>query len=134
MGEPVGEGHGHYAMDSSGYVTYRRDVGEDHGPQNFTNYEERPFFSSQYHDDGQLAGLTQGGDRSWETPVHATDAEGNDVTVAFGREGTKYEGHSLIAKGHLTSEEFYGEDAQGRKNHEHYDGKGGGTSRDKYDG
>jgi chromosome segregation ATPase len=40
--EPAGEGHGHYAMDASGYVTYRRDPGEEHGAHNFTDYEEKP--------------------------------------------------------------------------------------------
>jgi uncharacterized coiled-coil DUF342 family protein len=42
VGEPVGDGHGHYALNASGQVTYRRDPGEDHGAHNFTNYEERP--------------------------------------------------------------------------------------------
>ncbi len=41
VGEPVGDGHGHYAMDPSGQVTYRRGVGEAHGAQNFTGYEEK---------------------------------------------------------------------------------------------
>jgi chromosome segregation ATPase len=41
IGEPAGEGHGHYAMDASGYVTYRRDPFDPHGAHNFTDFEER---------------------------------------------------------------------------------------------
>lgn len=37
IGEPNGEGHGHYAMDSSGNVTYRRDPFDPHGAHNFTD-------------------------------------------------------------------------------------------------
>ena len=35
IGEPNGPGHGHYVMDRSGKVTYRRDPHDDHGVQNF---------------------------------------------------------------------------------------------------
>ena len=41
IGEPAGDGHGHYAMDASGCVTYRRDPFDLHGAHNFTDYEER---------------------------------------------------------------------------------------------
>ncbi|MBL7487179.1 hypothetical protein I6A60_08565 [Frankia sp. AgB1.9] len=41
VGEPAGPGHGHYAMESSGNVTYRRDPYDPHGSQNFTDYEDR---------------------------------------------------------------------------------------------
>lgn len=35
VGEPNGPGHGHYAMDRYGAVTYRREPFDPHGPQNF---------------------------------------------------------------------------------------------------
>ena len=36
VGKPDGPGHGHYVMDSSGKVTYKREPFDDHGGQNFT--------------------------------------------------------------------------------------------------
>lgn len=36
VGKPNGLGHGHYVMDRSGKVTYRRDPFDPHGKQNFT--------------------------------------------------------------------------------------------------
>lgn len=36
VGEPNGPGHGHYVMDRSGNVTYKRDAFDPHGAQNFT--------------------------------------------------------------------------------------------------
>ncbi|HEX4662370.1 MAG TPA: hypothetical protein VH144_02020 [Candidatus Saccharimonadales bacterium] len=40
VGKPNGPGHGHYAMDSSGNVTYRRDPFDPHGAQNFQRNPE----------------------------------------------------------------------------------------------
>jgi len=77
---------------------------------------------SQYHDDGQAAGLTQGGDAVYEAPVHGTDADGQEVTASFGRDDTSREGHTLIADGHRTSEEFY---AEGGHDHHSPTGKPG---------
>ena len=37
VGKPNGPGHGHYVMDRSGTVTYRRDPFDPHGAQNFTH-------------------------------------------------------------------------------------------------
>ena len=37
IGKPNGTGHGHYAMDRNGTVTYRRDPFDPHGTQNFTD-------------------------------------------------------------------------------------------------
>lgn len=37
VGEPNGPGHGHYVMDSSGEVTYKRDPFDPHGRQNFVD-------------------------------------------------------------------------------------------------
>lgn len=36
VGKPNGLGHGHYVMNASGEVTYRRNPHEPHGAQNFT--------------------------------------------------------------------------------------------------
>lgn len=36
VGKPNGPGHGHYVMDHSGKVTYKRDPFDPHGAQNFT--------------------------------------------------------------------------------------------------
>lgn len=41
VGEPDGEGHGHYAMDAYGNVTYQRDPFDPHGAHNFADHEER---------------------------------------------------------------------------------------------
>ena len=37
IGKPNGTGHGHYAMDRNGNVTYRREPFDPHGTQNFTD-------------------------------------------------------------------------------------------------
>jgi len=36
VGEPAGPGHGHYVIDSSGNVTYKREPYDEHGAKNFT--------------------------------------------------------------------------------------------------
>ena len=36
MGQPNGPGHGHYAVDASGKVTYKREPFDPHGAHNFT--------------------------------------------------------------------------------------------------
>lgn len=36
FGKPDGPGHGHYSMDNSGKVTYKRDPLDEHGSKNFT--------------------------------------------------------------------------------------------------
>lgn len=44
FGKPDGPGHGHYAMSSSGEVTYKRDPFDPHGKQNFMDYQ-RDYYS-----------------------------------------------------------------------------------------
>ena len=39
VGKPNGPGHGHYVMDRSGNVTYKRDPYDPHGSQNFTDQD-----------------------------------------------------------------------------------------------
>lgn len=76
-----------------------------------------------------------GGDRSFTAPVYGTDSEGNDVTVSFGRSGTKQEGETLIADGHVEGKDFYATDANGNSiGHDHADGKGGYADRGAYSG
>ncbi len=77
----------------------------------------------------------QGGDRTYSGLYHGTDEQGNDVTAAFGREDTPKEGHTFLADGHKDANEFYGENAEyPDKGHDHYNGRGGGTSRGRYTG
>jgi len=38
IGEPNGPGHGHYTMNSSANLTYRRDPFDPHGAENFTDH------------------------------------------------------------------------------------------------
>ena len=45
FGTPDGPGHGHYSMNSSGKVIYRRDPSENHGSKNFTG--ENGIFNGQ---------------------------------------------------------------------------------------
>lgn len=40
---PDGSGHGHYAVDSSGHVTYRRNPFDPHGAQNYTSNQSDYF-------------------------------------------------------------------------------------------
>lgn len=40
IGTPDGPGHGHYVMDASGKVTYKRDPFNPHGSQNFTDAQD----------------------------------------------------------------------------------------------
>lgn len=41
FGTPDGPGHGHYSMESSGKVIYKRDPSDDHGLKNFTGANGR---------------------------------------------------------------------------------------------
>lgn len=112
VGEPNGPGHGHYVMDKYGTVTYRRDPFDPHGAQNFEGPGK----------DGHRGGFGRS-QHGW--------IEGYPVTFALGW-GTK-EGHTLIADGHLSWEEF-----RNSRNHDHYgpgDGpNSNGTLRRKYTG
>lgn len=55
-GEPNGPGHGHYVMDRSGEVTYKRDPFDPHGAHNFTDDRGSTFYERG---------------RSNKSPVHA---------------------------------------------------------------
>lgn len=70
---------------------------------------------------------------SWSELIHGTDAEGREVTARFGEAGTDNEGHTLLADGHLSSQEFDRANGGGAQ-HDHYNGQGGGTTRGHYTG
>ena len=53
-GSPGDPGHGHYAMDKHGMVTYRRDPFDPHGAH---NYEDDETDESQYGANGTFEGF-----------------------------------------------------------------------------
>lgn len=65
----------------------------------------------------------------WTETFHGTDSDGNDVTYADDGKGGAY-----LADGHVSRDAFFGTDSSGNKGHDHYNNKGGGTSRGKYNG
>jgi hypothetical protein len=117
VGRANGPGHGHYAMDRYGTVTYRRDPFDPHGKNNFADDEA---YVARKREEGHRGGFG----RVWYGSV-----DGRPVTFALGW-GTK-EGETLLADGHVTDEAFWG-------HHDHY-GKGqgphaNGTLRGAYTG
>lgn len=66
-------------------------------------------------------------------PVHGTTEDGHPVTAAFGLEGTHREGQTYLADGYADDYgNFWG--PKDAKQHEDYDGHGGGTQRGKHTG
>lgn len=64
-----------------------------------------------------------GGDKSWDQPVHATDGNGNPITISFGRGNNT--GQNLVQSGHVDGTSFYGDKEKGIKpGHDHYDKQG----------
>lgn len=112
VGKPDGPGHGHYVMDASGKLTYKRDPFDPHGTQNYEGPGK----------DGHQGGFGKS--------VHGWIGD-SPVTFALGW-GTK-QGHTLIADGHLAAEHF-----RDSLHHDHYgpgDGpNNNGTLRRKYTG
>ena len=105
VGAPDGPGHGHYSIDSSGKVTYRRDPFDPHGSHNFTenvHYDHSTFCAIEY---GYI--------------------DGKPVTFAQGKNNRV--GHTLIADGHLEAGVFWA-----KKNHDHY-GSGDGPNNNGTD-
>lgn len=112
VGEPAGPGHGHYAMDSNGKVTYKREPFDPHGSQNFTDQEEK-----QNHHRNKFPVVQHG------------TIDGKPVTFALGTEGR--EGEILLADGQKSDQDF-------REGHDHYGTgngpKNNGTERGHYTG
>lgn len=96
VGEPSGPGHGHYAMDSSGNVTYQREPFDPHGAENFADFEERPdtAFGERTRRDGKKQYFFNRGKEDAEQHGHgveSTDAEGNRTYHYMrDREGSVY--------------------------------------------
>jgi hypothetical protein len=96
FGEPAGPGHGHYAMDSSGNVTYQRDPYDPHGAHNFADYEERPdtAFAEKVRPDGRTQYFFNRGKedgREHGHVVESTDEAGNrKYHYVRDREGNVY--------------------------------------------
>jgi hypothetical protein len=67
MGAPNGPGHGHYVMDRSGTVTYRRDPYDEHGGQNFID-------AQQDYDDVIWAENNSGGEFGFRCRFRGFDA------------------------------------------------------------
>lgn len=64
----------------------------------------------------EKGGRYHSGNRNWHRPVHGTTADGQDVTVSFGR--GKRDGETGIASGHVSEGQYYG--TPGNKGHDHY--------------
>lgn len=58
--------------------------------------------------------------QNWHRPVHGTTADGRPVTASFGKDGSKAEGNTGIADGHVSEGQYYGKDGSGVKGHDHY--------------
>ena len=67
---------------------------------------------------------------SWTEVFRGTTSGGKKVTAQFG--SGKKSGHTLLSDGHKSDRAFTGK--SGNRGHDHYDGKGRGTSRGKYSG
>lgn len=86
MGKPDGFGHGHYVMDGSGSITYKREPFDPHGHQNFTNsvywHKEKMSFdrdTGTFQTDNYISII---GDTHQKSKAHiAIDEDGNIVFV-----------------------------------------------------
>jgi hypothetical protein len=64
--------------------------------------------------------------RNWTAPVHAVTADGDPITISFGK--GIHEGEILVKRGHArTPKEFYG--TKGQKHHDHFDKYGNSGRR-----
>ena len=73
------------------------------------------------------------GSKNWTEAYGGCDSAGNPITVAFGKDGTSKEGHTLMANGDCSGINFFD-----HANHNHY-GSGDGShnnvkDRGKYNG
>lgn len=91
-GRPDGPGHGHYAIDSKGNATYRRNPNEARGRHNFRSETEYIRMRMRHGYEGGF-GLTSYG-----------YVDNQPVTFALGW-GAKA-GEMLLAYGHLSEEDF----------------------------
>lgn len=68
----------------------------------------------------------RGGSGNMSGRVYGTDANGQEVTAAFGKPGTKHEGHTFLAAGHNPDPNFWS------GGHNHY-GPGDGPNDNEMD-
>jgi len=86
LGQPDGFGHGHYAMNSSGSVNYKREPFDPHGHQNFTDsiywHKEKMSLdrdTGTFQTDNYISII---GDTNQKSKAHiAIDEDGNIVFV-----------------------------------------------------
>lgn len=94
VGEPGGPGHGHYALDATGNVTYRRDPFDPHGSHNFIDstrdYEDVVMGESSSGDFGFMCRF-RGYDAYVETNINM-DGE-HKIDIYYGPNGPLGEGH-----------------------------------------
>jgi hypothetical protein len=116
IGEPSGEGHGHYAMDSYGNVTYQRDPFDPHGAENFTDYEERA-----RRDDQRSTWTPRGSEPPYVGIVEGTEG-GLENMVSF-KTGGPTGDQTLIADGDFSDDAEGFKGPRGNRNHNHYGSK-----------
>lgn len=109
VGTPDGPGHGHYAMDASGHVTYRRDPFDPHGTHNYTDKRQRPSKPSTWDPPGSR-------------PPHVGTIAGTDHVVSF-KTGGPTGDHTLIADGDYSDRPEAFDGKPGRRGHDHYGSK-----------
>lgn len=94
VGKPNGPGHGHYVMDRSGKVTYRRDPFDPQGAQNFTekqnDYESMVLRESTNGDFGFLCRF-RGYDAYVETNINKHGRK--KIDIYYGPNGPFGVGH-----------------------------------------
>ena len=107
IGKPNGTGHGHYAMDRNGTVTYRREPFDPHGAQNFTGtlYDRRartntlPLgVSNRDNDTNDRSGVFY--DRRRQIDLHVTQYYKDNYRVSWDTKGKSDENY------HWTDQNF----------------------------
>lgn len=72
MGEPNGPGHGHYVVDRSGKVTYKRDPFDPHGAHNFEDENEAALLYTRSARTGHMPhGTNEHGGVFWKRDSNA---------------------------------------------------------------
>jgi hypothetical protein len=67
IGEPNGPGHGHYVVDRSGMVTYKRDPFDPHGAENFEDEKEAALlYTRSARNEHMPAGINEHGGVFWK--------------------------------------------------------------------
>lgn len=109
VGSPDGPGHGHYVMETSGHISYRRDPFDPHGAHNHTDHERR-----QRQDDPWEPSRTE--------PPHVGVIAGTDQVVSFKTGGSTGD-HTLIADGDFSDRPAAFDGEHGQRGHSHYGSK-----------